>query len=185
MDKQVLFIHGAGDGAHAEDAKLVESLREALGPGYRVRYPAMPDEAEPDGDVWAGVIAAELADMGDGPRLVGHSAGAAILGSFLSGPGSGTDVAGLFLISAPYGGEGGWEIEGFTTPPDLGRRLPDAPVFLYHGDADEIVPVSHLALYARAIPRAVVRRLEGRDHQLDEDMSEVARDILDLDRAGA
>jgi hypothetical protein len=35
-------------------------------------------------------------------------------------------------------------------------------------------------LYAQAIPRAVIRRLKGRDHQLDNDLSEVAEDIQRL-----
>lgn len=180
MIRQVLFLHGAGAGAHAEDARLADNLREALGPGYRVRYPALPNEADPDVAVWGDVIAAELVDMGEGALLVGHSAGAAALAAFLAGRGAGPDLAGLFLISAPFCGDGGWEIEAFATPPDLGRRLPDAPVFLYHGGADQVVPAAHLDLYARAIPQARVRRLDGRDHQLDEDMTEVARDVLSL-----
>jgi hypothetical protein len=36
LPSQVLFVHGAGEGAHACDAKLVTSLRDQLGPGYVV-----------------------------------------------------------------------------------------------------------------------------------------------------
>lgn len=180
MARPVLFIQGAGEGAHAADAKLAASLRGALGPDYAVRFPAMPDEADPDAGAWGEVIAAELEDLGEGVAVVGHSAGAAVLCAFLTGPGRGRGVAGVFLVAAPFFGDGGWRVEGFTTPGDLGRRLPKAPVHLYHGGEDEIVPVAHLDLYARAIPDAVVRRLERRDHQLGEDMTEVARDILGL-----
>ena len=64
---------------------------------------------------------------------------------------------------------------------DLGARLPElSRVYLYHGSKDETVPFRHVGLYKKAIPRAVVRRLAGRDHQLNEDMSEVAADIRDL-----
>ena len=48
MAKQVLFVQGGGEGAHAEDAALVASLEEKLGRNYRVYYPAMPREADPD-----------------------------------------------------------------------------------------------------------------------------------------
>ena len=41
-------------------------------------------------------------------------------------------------------------------------------------------PFEHVRLYAKAIPRAVVRRLSGRDHQLNNDMSEVGADIRRL-----
>jgi predicted alpha/beta hydrolase family esterase len=180
MAKQVLLIQGAGEGAHNEDAKLAESLRKELGPEYEVRYPAMPDEDNPDDDAWGAVIAAELAAMGEHAIVVGHSAGAATLCMFLAAKDVERSVAGIFLVSAPFFGEGGWQVEGFTMPNDLGGRLPDAPVFLYHGSDDETAPIAHLDLYARAIPRAVVRRLEGRDHQLDDDMTEVARDIESL-----
>jgi pimeloyl-ACP methyl ester carboxylesterase len=82
----------------------------------------------------------------------------------------------IALIAAPFVGEGGWpgdDIEPrteFSTPAG-------APVFLYHGTDDDTVPLGHLELYARAIPDAVVRRLERRDHQLGNDLSDVARDL--------
>jgi hypothetical protein len=44
----VLFVQGAGPGVHADgDIHLVESLRRELGSSYDVRYPQMPDEADP------------------------------------------------------------------------------------------------------------------------------------------
>lgn len=42
------------------------------------------------------------------------------------------------------------------------------------------VPVSHVDMYANIIPQASVRRLAGRDHQLNEDLSEVASDIVGI-----
>ena len=39
---------GAGEDVHDKwDNKLVESLRRELGRGYEVRYPIMPNEADP------------------------------------------------------------------------------------------------------------------------------------------
>ena len=64
---------------------------------------------------------------------------------------------------------------------DLAARLPrDVPIFLYHGRNDETVPFAHVELYALAIPRAHVRRLANRDHQLNNDLSELASDIRRL-----
>ena len=37
-------------------------------------------------------------------------------------------------------------------------------------------------LYARALPQATVYVLPGRDHQLNNDLSEVARDIRSFER---
>jgi hypothetical protein len=50
----------------------------------------------------------------------------------------------------------------------------------YHGRDDEIVPFAHLGLFAREFPNAVIHQLDGRNHQLSDDLSEVARDIRQL-----
>jgi hypothetical protein len=47
MPKQVLFIQGGGEGAHAIDADLAASLARLLGGEFEVRYPFMPNEAAP------------------------------------------------------------------------------------------------------------------------------------------
>jgi pimeloyl-ACP methyl ester carboxylesterase len=66
----------------------------------------------------------------------------------------------------------------FELPGDLGARLPrDTRVHVFHGLGDETAPPLHADLYARAIPQAQVRRLPGRDHQLNNDLNEVARAI--------
>jgi hypothetical protein len=95
MPRQVLFIQGGGEeGTHDEwDNELAESLGRELGPGYEIRYPRMPNEADPKYARWKAALEKE---------------------------------------------------------------------------------------FAKLIPQAVVRRLTGRDHQLDNDMSEVAADIRRL-----
>ena len=81
----------------------------------------------------------------------------------------------------PFVGEGGWPSGDIEPMSGLGKRLPaQTPIYLYHGSEDETAPFEHADLYARAIPHAVVRRLTGRDHQLDNDLSEVADDIRRL-----
>jgi hypothetical protein len=63
----------------------------------------------------------------------------------------------------------------------LDARLSEkTPIYLYHGSNDETAPFGHIDLYAQTIPQAIARRLSGRDHQLNNDMSEVAGDIRRL-----
>jgi hypothetical protein len=50
-------------------------------------------------------------------------------------------------------------------------------VHVFHGLRDETAPPSHAGLYALAIPQAQVHQLPGRDHQLNNDLSEVAETI--------
>jgi hypothetical protein len=48
---------------------------------------------------------------------------------------------------------------------------------VFHGLQDKTVPPSHAGLYGLAIPWARVRQLPGLDHQLNDDLSEVAEAV--------
>jgi predicted alpha/beta hydrolase family esterase len=183
MAHQVLFIQGGGaDGAHDEwDDKLVENLRRELGPDYEIRYPHMPDEADPKYARWSAALKKEFGQLDDGAVLVGHSMGGTILINTLVEEPPDLGLGGIFLLAAPFVGESGWPSGDIKPMSGLGKRLPaQTPVYVYHGSEDEIAPFEHAGLYARAVPQAVVRRLTGRDHQLNNDMSEVAADIRRL-----
>ncbi|HTJ59401.1 MAG TPA: alpha/beta fold hydrolase [Devosiaceae bacterium] len=179
MRRQILFVQGGGEGTHEEwDNKLVDSLGRELGPDYEIHYPRMPNEAEPEYAPWKAALGEELAKLNEGAILVGHSIGGAILISALAADPPEIALGGVFLIAAPFLGDGGWPSEDIKAQKDLGAALPQGiPIYLYHGSRDEIVPMAHCDLYAKAIPQAVTRHLKDRNHQLDDDLSEVARDI--------
>jgi uncharacterized protein len=182
MPRPVLFVQGGGEGAYEEDAKLAASLRSELGPDFEVRYPKMPDEDEPDYSAWSALIDQELAAMGEGAMAVGHSIGASVLIRRLAEGGPVQTLAGVFLIAAPFWHDHKvWRWKEVELPKDAGARLAGGPpLFLYHGGEDEVVPVDHLRLYAKAFPQAAMRVLDGRNHQLNDDLSEVASDLLRL-----
>lgn len=186
MKRQVLFVHGGGEGAHEADEKLAASLGDALGSGYEVRSPKMPREDSPEYGAWRDQIARELAAMDGEVVLAGHSLGAFVLLKCLSEEAVEGPFAGLFLVAAPYVGAGGWEIEEDAIREDSASKLPTGlPVFFYHGRDDEVVPFEHLGLYAEKLPRATIREFDGRGHQFGEDLSEVARDVERLVESGA
>jgi pimeloyl-ACP methyl ester carboxylesterase len=177
--RQILFIQGAGAGAHDEwDNKLVDSLGRELGEGYEVRYPHMPDEDDPSYAGWSAAIRRELTALDDGAVVAGHSVGGTILVNALAERPPERKLGAIVLIAAPFVGAGGWPGDEFELPHDLGARLPQGvPVHVFHGLQDGTAPPSHADLYARVIPQARLHRLPGRDHQLDNDLSEVARAI--------
>lgn len=179
---QLLFVQGGGEGTHDEwDHKLVASLREHLGQTYDVRYPRLPREDEPSFARWRPALEKELRTLSDGVILVGHSLGATMLLKLLAERATVPKPGAIFLLAAPFVGDGGWLFEELKLPPDLGARLPPGvPVHFFHGLEDETAPSSHLDLYARAVPHARVHRLPGRDHQLNENLREVAASILAL-----
>jgi predicted alpha/beta hydrolase family esterase len=180
--RQILVIQGGGADTHDEwDDTLVASLGRALGAGYEVRYPRMPDEDDPHYTPWRAAIRAEIENLDDGAVVVGHSLGAAILVAMLAEDPPQRDLGAIVLVAAPFIGEAGWPGDEFELAADLGARLPDGvPVHVFHGLADETAPPSHADRYADAIPHANVHRLPGRDHQLNDDLTEVARVIRTL-----
>lgn len=182
MPKHILFVQGAGEEVHdAWDEKLVCSLKRELGDGYAVRYPRMPDEADPQYAAWKGVLLDELGKIAGDTILVGHSYGGAVLVGLLAEHPQLRNIEAVVLMAAPFIGEGGWPSDETVPDPDLAELLPSAiVVHLYHGTADNSVPFEHMKLYAKAVPHAVVHPLRGRDHQLNNDLREVARLIRSL-----
>ncbi len=176
---QVLFVQGGGEGVHDQwDNQLVDGLGRELGPAYEIRYPVMPDEADPRYAVWKPAIERELAALDPRAVVVGHSVGGTILIHVVAESAPPSKLAAICLIAVPFIGAGGWKTDDIEPQPELAERLPrDVPIFFYHGRDDDTVPFAHVELYARLIPRAQVRRLAGRDHQLDNQLSEVATDI--------
>ena len=185
--KQLSFIQGGGKGVHdAWDHKLVASLAQALGPAYAIRYPRMPNEAAPDAAAWKEAIAREIGKLKDGLILVGHSVGAAVLLDYLADDAQERRmerriercVAGVFLIAAPFIGDGGWPSEDLRPTAEVARALHGGEALhFYQGSDDETVPFAHLEMFETVFPGATVRRPERRNHQLNDDLSEVARDI--------
>lgn len=180
--RQLLFIQGGGENVHDKwDDKLVRSLHRKLGDGFAIRYPRMPNEDDPDYALWRPVLEKELARLREGAILVGHSVGAVILVRLLMEHVAIRKPGGIFFIATPFLGDGGWPADT-KFPTDLGTYFPqDVPIHFYHGLDDEIVPSSHAALFARAVPQAHVHYLSRHDHQLNNDLSEVAVAILSLE----
>ena len=184
MKKSVLFIHGAGTGAYAEDRLLADSLQQALGGNYDVQCPQMPDEENSPYPAWKAEIDSRLAATTGSVALVGHSVGGSVLLKYLCEqrspqPSSDRLVAGLFVIAAPYWGASEfWSWDEVALPADAAARLAgDWPLIFYQSRDDEVVPFAHLALYAAKLPRAAIREFDGRGHQFKNDLTEIAADI--------
>lgn len=184
MTKHILFIQGAGEGAYEEDEKLAASLRHSLGSEYEVHYPAMLNEEDAPYEQWKQQIENELTAIQPPILLVGHSVGASVVIKYVSELKVERSIVGIFLIASPFWGGDGWRYEGWeelALPHDFATsRLKDTSIVLYHCRDDEVVPFEHLALYTDILPQAQVRELDEGGHQLNNDLSVVAKDIRSL-----
>lgn len=183
MKRQLLFVQGAGAGVHDEwDNKLVESLSSELGVQYEIFYPRMPSEDNPSAVKWKVALRKQFAELRDGAIAVAHSVGGTILINAIAEQKLEIVFGAIVLISAPFVGEGGWPNDDWQSTSDLGERLPrDVPIYIFHGLADSTVPPAHVELYAQAIPQAHVLLLPGRNHQLNDDLRDIAEIIKALE----
>jgi predicted alpha/beta hydrolase family esterase len=177
----VLFFHGAGEGAFEADAKLAASLARELGDDFVVSIPELPEDDDADDNGWRQIMRETIGNATAPVVLVAHSAGGYVLVKHLATEPATTPIAAICLIAAPFpGGDANWTFDGFDLPEDFGRLLPTgARVLLYASEDDDIVPFAHRDLYAAAIPGAVTRTTSG-GHQLGDDLEAVARDIRAL-----
>jgi uncharacterized protein len=181
MKRQVLFIQGGGsEEDYAADAKLVESLQEGLGKEYVVHYPPLPNESTPDFGRKK-QIAEQISLINGEIILAGHSLGASMILKYLSESKVQKKIAGMFLISTPFwSGDEDWK-QPFKLHQGFANKLPkNVPIFFYHSQNDEEVPFAHLEQYEQNLPQATVRKITSGGHQLNNDLSIVAKDIKSL-----
>lgn len=177
MKRQIIFIQGGGQGAYDADKKLAIHLQDLLGPAFDMLYPRMPNEEEPDYEAWKDQIA-KTHDAAGEVIFVGHSLGASFLLKYLSEEVLAKPPAGVFLIAPPYWGAKDWEVDEYALREDFAEKLSKFQrIFFYHSRDDVWVPFAHLEMYKEKLPQAIIREFDGRGHQLNNDMSDVARDI--------
>ena len=181
MNSCVLFIQGGGGEGYEADKKLVASLQAALGETYEVRYPQIVSDETLSDFGWPPQIGKEIANIKGNVILVGHSLGASLLLKYLSENEIKKKIRAIFLISTPFWrGNEDWK-QGLKLHKNFPGKLPKKiPIFLYQCRDDEEVQFENLLLYAQRLPQATVREIANGGHQLNNDLTIVAKDIKSL-----
>jgi len=183
MTKQILFIHGGGEGSYDEDKELAHYLKRGLDSQYGFKFPKFDGLEKIDYETWGKQARSELTSFGDGGIIVAHSLGGSAMLKYLSEESCELSISGLFLIAAPYKvKDGEWGTDEFALEVDFYSNLSDIQrIFLYHSQDDEWVPFIHLEQWAKKIPNAVVRHMAGRGHSFTKvDFVELVDDIQSL-----
>jgi predicted alpha/beta hydrolase family esterase len=182
QSKEILFVHGAGDEAHAEDQALATYVKNAVALVYALRYPRFSGLENPAYAVWKEEMDAELRACGDPHIVVAHSLGGAAVLKYLAQQGKKLSLAGLFLIGTPYTcGNSEWG-DDFTVAIDFASSLPKiGAIVMYHSEDDEWVPFSHLARWSDKLPGAKSRSFTDRGHSFSASaFPELVDDIRSL-----
>jgi pimeloyl-ACP methyl ester carboxylesterase len=175
MSDGAIFVGHSVGAAIALDFLAGAALGRRVGAIFLVAVPFIGDGGWPSDELRP---TKQLAvDLGHGRRTDVRQDLGAGLGADLGrdlGAGLGPDVGPD--LGPHLGGEPGHQ---------LGHELArhprhGVPLYLYFGGDDETVPPAHAHLFERTFPRARIAFLKGRDHQLNDDLSEVARDIKRL-----
>lgn len=179
--KKIVFIQGGGNGGYEADKKLVDSLKNCLVQECEINYPEIqPNENEPDYG-WTEQIGKKISESEDNLILVGHSFGASMILKYLSENSVQKKIKGIFLIATPFwSGNEDW-VQGLMLKANFADNLPDdVALYFYHCKDDEEIPFSHLLDYQKRLNQATYRVIENGGHQLNNDLTLVAKDIESL-----
>lgn len=181
MKRHLLFIQGGGEGGYEADKDLVASLQKALGKAYNINYPEIRSDGSAPDFGWLRQIEMHISETKSDLLLAGHSFGASMILKYLSENLVTKNICGIFLIATPF-----WNgVEDWQTALKLQENFADklpagVPIFFYHCQDDEEVPFSNLNHYKQKITQAIFREIKNGGHQLNNDLTLVAKDILSL-----
>ncbi|RYY01217.1 MAG: serine hydrolase family protein [Gammaproteobacteria bacterium] len=182
MSIEVLFIHSAGSQSGGQgSSSLLKHLRDGLGTAYNIISPKMPAPTKPSYERWKQELDKQFSKNNSVPILIGHSLGGSVLLKYLSEQKREIQIAGLFIIAAPYWGSEGWKVEEFILRNNYAKYLPaETKLYLYQSCDDEVVSIDHLRFYSTAIPNSIVRKLDGGGHTFKDGLTELVQDIKNL-----
>jgi uncharacterized protein len=186
MPKQIFFAHSGGAQSRPGQGSFdfVEWLQESLKKEYEIHYPVIEDPEEPTYAMWKAMLNQKLANLSGKILLIGHSLGGSMLLKYLSEEKTSIEIKGLFLVSVPFWGNAGWDVDDFALGTNFQLYLPDIPIIqLYHCFNDPIVPYEHMEHYKKVIPEAVAYKLIGNDHAFTKGMPKIVENIQSLERS--
>jgi len=163
----ILFLHGAGERGSDNRAQLTHFPEKMSEPGHRERYPAFVIAPQcPSGKRWVEVNwnAKQSTPQTPEPTEPMQGAIAALQHVLKTEP---ADASRVYLTGLSMGGYGAWDLavrhpEWFAAVVPIcgggderqAAKLKDMPVWVFHGDKDNAVPVARSRTMVEAIRAA-------------------------------
>ncbi len=159
-----------------------DNLAESLGKDFEVIIPKMPNPGNARYREWKIWFEKIIPFLEKEVVLIGHSMGGIFLAKYLSENSFPKNIAGLFLVSAPYCGEdlksssGGFSFSGSLEK--INQQCKN--VFIYHSSDDPNVSFSDFEKYKKSLPEAKARSFQNKGHFNQEEFPEIVENIKDL-----
>jgi predicted alpha/beta hydrolase family esterase len=168
MARPVLLVHSSGPQGPGEGSDpFAARLREALGSEHELLFPKLPDPDDPHHAPWAAALEAALSDLPEPAVVLGHSLGASTALKYLPRSEQLDSIERLVGAATPFWGSEEWARE-YALPDGWPAPLTELPpITLFHSRDDEEIPFNHLELWAKRIPSAETRPLDGYGHLYD------------------
>ncbi|MDB5238873.1 MAG: hypothetical protein JWO00_208 [Candidatus Parcubacteria bacterium] len=200
MKRQIVTIHG-GD-VHNNEVSYLRALRAwtiekdelvsnptmqgwksnlhaALGEGYEVLSPEMPNWMNAKYAEWKIWFEKLFKFLDNGPIFIGHSLGGIFLARYFAENADKKKITALFLVAAPYRDRDSKDqLADFVLPKDLSRleKLGDK-VHLYASEDDPVVSFSSFKKYAKLLPQARTTVFKNKGHFRMAEFPEIVKDI--------
>jgi len=197
--KQIVIVHGGTTFARQEeylsylkfrdvtlDTFLMHrdwkpSLPAALGEGYEILVPQMPNKTDARFEEWVLWFDRIVPFLKDGTVLVGHSLGGIFLAKYLSVRILPKKIGALILIAAPFDAVAGESLGDFALPVSLsGTEKQVEKIFLFYSKDDPVVPFEQMIKYEEAFPKAVVKIFTDRQHFNQEEFPELIQFLREV-----
>lgn len=157
-----------------------DTLQADLGNTYQVIAPTMPNSTNAQYQEWAIWFRRISEIVDDNCILIGHSLGGVFLPKYLSENTFPKKIRAVILIAAPYHDESGEDLTDFKITGSLTPFVKQAGEIIFYHGTDDIVPLSELELYTKAIPTAETHVSSAPDHFMRESFPELIERIKHL-----
>lgn len=156
-------------------------LSDALGEGYEVLQPRMPNERNAKYLEWV-IWFLKLTPLLDPEVIfVGHSLGGIFLAKYLSENIYPKKITATYLIAAPFNTDTKHPLADFVVSENLSLFAKQGgKIVLYHSKDDEVVPYENVVRYRHALPNAELRTFNDRQHFNQEMFPELVDDIKEV-----
>lgn len=154
------------------------NLAEALGEGYELFYPSMPNSFNAKYVEWKIWFEKYIPLLTEDVILLGHSLGGSFLVKYLSEEVFPRRIRATFIIAAPFDQDEDRALVEFVPPPSLGLlEQQGGRLFFYHSLDDTIVSPAEIEKYKKHLPHARYQIFDSYGHFLQAEFPEIVADI--------